>query len=203
MASTTTATVLITEDTPDEQNPTLVFPTDQANRQKLAKKQYKQSLEDKGLTKEEIKKMTKRRAQKQEAHYDDCGSDTTAIEEEQCRQLLATPFGDLDDAVAYSFFDDCATGQIEDTSFEEQLREPYYLNYFLGSTIEDDHCDFRRRGRQSYDFDGGLQVFYARNPGSQMLLMEVFGGEKQGLQRLPCKCACHAERMQTWSLVLI
>ena len=170
---------------------TLAFPTDQANRQKLAKKQYKQSLEDQGLTKEEIKEMTKRKAQKQEAHYDDCGSDTTAIEEEHSRHLLALPHGNLDDAVAFSFFDDVATGQIEDTSWEEQLREPCTIAYLLGSAVEDDHPEYLRKSRYTFDLDGGLDNFYTRHQGSRMLLMEVFGGESGCTKiaikmRMPC-----------------
>ena len=45
---------------------------------------------DRGYTKEEIKKMTRKRPHIQEEQFDDCGSDTTFIEGDPNTALLLT-----------------------------------------------------------------------------------------------------------------
>ena len=108
------------------------YPTDQAVRQKEALKKKKQELADQGWTKEEIKQATKRKAQAQEKHFDDCGSNVDPLEEKEVRVLLARFHGTLDDAVAYSFFEDPEASQIED-DFEDMLRDG---SFSLSSALE-------------------------------------------------------------------
>ena len=107
------------------------YPTEQALRQKEAKLAKKKALEDKGWTKEEIKNATKRKPQPQEQHFDDCGSDTTPLEELGAKSLLAYS-GTLDDAVAYSFFDDHSCGEIP-LDIDDYLRDTdFCFQYLLG-----------------------------------------------------------------------
>ena len=101
------------------QQPMSVFPTDQAIRQKAQKKAMIADLEAEGKTKEEIRAATKRKKQPQEQHFDDCGSDVGPIEEHAERALLALPGGSLDDAVAYSFFEDVEMGDLIGRIFVE------------------------------------------------------------------------------------
>ena len=81
------------------------FPTEQAIRQKEQKKKKKLQLENDGLSKEEIKQLTKRKAVDQEKHYDDYGSDTCPIEFTTSRTLLVQSDNTCRDTIDYCFYD--------------------------------------------------------------------------------------------------
>ena len=118
------------------------FPTENALRQKEARKKQRESLERAGHTAEEASKITKRkRKQAQEDHHDDCGSDTEPIEEANVRSMLATGTPSLDDAVAYSFFDDLSNGSETEEEVENELRDTMWMN-MLGSTVSEHSADY-------------------------------------------------------------
>ena len=79
------------------------FPTEQAIRQKEARKLKAEQFEASGLSPEEVKKaLIKRKKFDQEAHADDCGSDTGPIDDATERSLYALS-GCVDDAVKFAF----------------------------------------------------------------------------------------------------
>ena len=112
------------------------YPTEQAIRSKQVRKERQEQLAKDGLTKEEIKAATKRKKQPQEHHYDDCGSDIELLEEREARSLLALPGGELDEAVAFCFGNDCHWGDDEEEA-EQYLRSLDSLNYLVGFQIEE------------------------------------------------------------------
>ena len=57
------------------------FPAEAKIRAGLKKKKLKEKLEADGMTKEEIKKFFKAKAQKQEQVFDEFGSDTGPVDE--------------------------------------------------------------------------------------------------------------------------
>jgi len=154
------------------------YPTEQAIRQKESLKERKKALEDSGLTKEEIKKATKRKPQPQEKHYDDCGSDTGPIEEEANRALLAHVHGSLDDAVAFSFFDDAACSSLPDDT-EELLREHNFsLKYLLSAEVDEDNPAFMNKPRDAnfVECDNLLAFLAIDELQGKLDVMEIFGG---------------------------
>ena len=142
------------------------YPTEQAIRQKVARQKVKEELAEKGLTKEEIKKATKRKPQQQEDHHDDCGSDTGPIEDAKERALLTSTF-DIDDAVAYSYFDNISDGEEED-NWEDMVRDSEFcFAYLLGSEVDEDSEEFLRRPPNATHVDSENLLNYLAQDGQK------------------------------------
>ena len=89
------------------------FPTEGALRAKEKLKAKKKQLEDAG-DEEGIKALKRRKPQEQEQHFDDCGSDTTPLEEWAVRSEYAGLCATLDDSCEHAFWgvdDACSTSR--------------------------------------------------------------------------------------------
>ena len=156
------------------------FPTEQAIRQKEARKLKSEQLEASGLSPEQVKKaLIKRKKFEQEAHADDCGSDTGPIDDASERSLYALS-GHVDDAVKYSFWNSRESHDlvvIED--LENLVRDDnFHLNYLLGSECDDDNYVFTHahpRANAVYFTDLDAYMSSPSRSG-RVEVMEVFGG---------------------------
>ena len=150
-----------------------------AIRQKAAKKAKKEAMEKSGMTKEEVKKKTKRLPQPQEQVFDDCGSDLGPIDDGSERALLAHPSSDLDDTVAFCFYDSVEMGDIEDDKWEDSLRDNFSLHYLLGSEVDEDGEEFKSKhpGATFVEFENLMTYLSGDKMAGDMDVMELFGGE--------------------------
>ena len=177
---------ILSSGSPDAVATQQCFPTEQALRQKEARKNYKAALEKQGKSKEEIKLLTKRRPQPQEDHHDDCGSDVEPLEEHSTRALLSRSCTDLDDACAYSFFDDPSCGNVVDEAYQDFLRSCSAHDMFLSSEVDDDHPSYLRKPPGStFVAWEEIGTFFGYNP-SDVIVMEMFGG-KGGVTKVSMK----------------
>ena len=157
----------------------LAFPTEAALRQKAARDVRESELEKEGLTKEEVRKKTRqRKPQQQEQVFDDCGSDTGPIEDQDAQALLALPTGGIDEAIAHSFFDDVSLGDFTDSEDENCLREDFVNHYLFGSETKEEGVEFRSKHPQANfvalsDVDIYLPQDHLQG---KIDIVEIFGG---------------------------
>ena len=152
------------------------FPTEQAIRQKAQKKTRILQLESDGMTKDEIKNITKRKAVIQEKHYDDCGSDTCPIEFTTQRTLLIRSNSSYRDTRDYCFYD-WDTGELTDSESEDDFRD-YHYDHLLSSEIDEDHSFFIHRGSDSHFIHFTYLVDTLQKPTlrGKVDVVEIFGG---------------------------
>ena len=102
------------------------FPTEQAIRQKEARKLKGNAFREAGMAEGDIKKaVVKRKVQMQEDHHDDCGSDVGPIDDTVDRVHLALSHGSMEETIAYCFPDDLE-------SYEDSRRS---LQYPVGEGV--------------------------------------------------------------------
>ena len=171
------------------------FPTEQAVRQKEALQKKKAELERQGLTKAEIKATTKKKKQLQEDHHDDCGSDTGPIDDCHERALLARTIGTLDDATAYSFYNDRSFDEFSDHEFEEIGHNNFNLHYLLGAEVDEAGPEFCGHHPDATFVKFECFLSHMQRLPSGVDVMEIFGGEG-GVTRVAVR-----RRLKTGKLV--
>ena len=148
-----------------------VYPTEQASRQKVAKQVLKDEMASQGKTPEEIKELLKRKAQIQERHYDDCGSDVEMIQDTEGRSELAMYGTTLEDAVAYSFEVD----KIED-EWETDILNNSALSYMLSSEVTDDNPAWQYENQTATVIASEYLASWVKHHAGFPMIMEIFGG---------------------------
>ena len=192
----------------------LAYPTSMAIRQKAAKEAVKKQLMDDGKTKDEIKQILKKKKQHQELIFDDCGSDTTAINDTKEHALLQTSY-DIDDHREACFDEAMYDEQSSDDEMicqtcgndnwklqlEDELRtvfnedgEAFELGGLLGS--ESEASAFFEGVSRNGKFVALSElhshfVNMEQNSNRKLDLLEVFGGEA-GVSRIAIR-----KRLQT------
>ena len=115
----------------DESSPEVSsFPTDAAERAKELKEAREAAILAAGGTQEDIKKSRKRKAQTQEKHFDDCGSDVELLRDEEERALLA-----LSHPVSYSFYDSTRVPKLAPDMFLNLDSTPAPVDHVEGETL--------------------------------------------------------------------
>jgi len=100
------------------------------------------------------------------------------IEEEANRALLAHVHGSLDDAVAFSFFDDATCCSVSDDTEELLCETNFAQSHLLNSDVDEDNPAFMNKPRDAIcvECDDLLAFPVIDKRQGKLDVMEIFGG---------------------------
>ena len=150
---------------------TEAYPTAAAEAQKSARKAIEEQLRAEGKD-EEIKALRKRKAQPQEQHYDDCGSDVEPLKENDKMAMLT-----LSNQVTKAcFFDDPTYSNQPDYNY--LLGMEFELAYMLGSAVDESSFWYKNKTSDAkfVKFIGLLSYLAGQTRKKCVDVVEICGG---------------------------